>query len=481
MLNIANIQSVLQKEFDNFQFISGTLGIESQAVIREFENQYKLSQKEIYIISLRDAPKMEDKGTKICKTTEEKHNSILKSVKEKITTQPILISVVSTKELMELEAKLKQDKTLSDKRILTFSAASQKDFEEDIDLSEEEIFEKYKETKKGKTFKEIYGCTIEEAKINYEGKYNNFIKGESGKKNVITIGTSIVGRGTNIEVKDEEILKNGGLHVIVDGLHETSSRNQEQAKWRTSRGTNPGSTEAIFSIEDIAGTVKKDIIIPEELPQGIDENSELANNIYQQYYEIIDEKTANAREWTGEFVKYTDSQAIDMNELILRTIGTPNITKEQDQIISKVTAMFFERSYNIQHRSLGITKQERGQEYKNEINMFAEMYYEKARCLLTNEKEEHYNSETQEFDEIKWLKNNGHEEIVDKYFQFSEEEKKQMFSKYGIIDILDNEQITMAEINQRVNETKRLAQENIKSEEKEREEEIKEEGEGERE
>lgn len=399
---------------------------------------------------------MEDNGRKICKNNKEKHNAILESTIERSESQPVLIIAVSTQELLELEEKLRSDKSLEGKRILTFSAASQEDFDEDIDLTDEAISIKYEKTNRGKNFEEIYGCSKEKAIKEYKREYNKFITGESGEKDVITIGTSIVGRGTTIKVSD--IAKeNGGLHVIVDGLHETSSRNQEQAKWRTARGTDPGSTEAIFSIEDIPKQIRDEILTSEELSKMDIENEEVAENIYQKYYEKIDEKTANAREWTSKFVETTQAVAEQMNQFILDKVkDNPNIG-EQEQVISKLTAMLYERAYNIQHRAEGVSTKDRAEKYSEEIEIFAELYKEEALYLLNNENQEYYNPETQEFDEKKWLNDNGYEEIADKYIQFSEEEKRNIFSKYGIIDLVDENGITMSEVNDSVRKTIEMA------------------------
>lgn len=69
--------------------------------------------------------------------------------------------------------------------------------------------------------------------------------GESGR---ITIATNMAGRGTDIKL-DDEVRKNGGLHVILTEIHE-SARVDRQLFGRSARQGEPGTTEAFISFED---------------------------------------------------------------------------------------------------------------------------------------------------------------------------------------------------------------------------------------
>jgi preprotein translocase subunit SecA len=69
--------------------------------------------------------------------------------------------------------------------------------------------------------------------------------GESGR---ITIATNMAGRGTDIKLSPK-VAANGGLHVILTEYHE-SSRIDRQLFGRCGRQGDPGSYQAIVSLED---------------------------------------------------------------------------------------------------------------------------------------------------------------------------------------------------------------------------------------
>ena len=58
----------------------------------------------------------------------------------------------------------------------------------------------------------------------------------------------MAGRGTDIKL-DDEVRKNGGLHVILTEIHE-SARIDRQLFGRSARQGEPGTTEALISFED---------------------------------------------------------------------------------------------------------------------------------------------------------------------------------------------------------------------------------------
>jgi preprotein translocase subunit SecA len=70
----------------------------------------------------------------------------------------------------------------------------------------------------------------------------------AGKKNAITVATNMAGRGTDIELGDG-VADMGGLHVISLGLHD-SYRIERQLFGRSARQGDPGSVEAILSLDD---------------------------------------------------------------------------------------------------------------------------------------------------------------------------------------------------------------------------------------
>ncbi len=74
------------------------------------------------------------------------------------------------------------------------------------------------------------------------------IIGEAGKPGRITVATNMAGRGTDIRLAPG-MVERGGLHVIASERHE-SSRIDRQLFGRCGRQGDPGSYEAVLSVED---------------------------------------------------------------------------------------------------------------------------------------------------------------------------------------------------------------------------------------
>ncbi|RKP52313.1 preprotein translocase subunit SecA [Trinickia fusca] len=70
----------------------------------------------------------------------------------------------------------------------------------------------------------------------------------AGQAGQITVATNMAGRGTDIKLVDE-VRNAGGLHVILTEFHE-SARVDRQLFGRCARQGDPGTTEAIVSIDD---------------------------------------------------------------------------------------------------------------------------------------------------------------------------------------------------------------------------------------
>lgn len=71
---------------------------------------------------------------------------------------------------------------------------------------------------------------------------------EAGQAGRITVATNMAGRGTDIKLS-AEVAERGGLHVILTEFHE-SSRIDRQLFGRSARQGDPGTVEAIISMED---------------------------------------------------------------------------------------------------------------------------------------------------------------------------------------------------------------------------------------
>lgn len=74
------------------------------------------------------------------------------------------------------------------------------------------------------------------------------IVAQAGQPRRITVATNMAGRGTDIKPEDE-VLNTGGLHVILTEFHE-SSRVDRQLFGRSARQGQPGTVEAMVSLED---------------------------------------------------------------------------------------------------------------------------------------------------------------------------------------------------------------------------------------
>jgi preprotein translocase subunit SecA len=70
----------------------------------------------------------------------------------------------------------------------------------------------------------------------------------AGQAGRITVATNMAGRGTDIKLKPE-VIETGGLHVILTEFHE-SARIDRQLFGRCARQGNPGSIEAVVSLQD---------------------------------------------------------------------------------------------------------------------------------------------------------------------------------------------------------------------------------------
>jgi preprotein translocase subunit SecA len=71
---------------------------------------------------------------------------------------------------------------------------------------------------------------------------------QAGQGGRITVATNMAGRGTDILLSDE-VSERGGLHVILTEYHD-SRRVDRQLVGRCARQGDPGSCEAIVSLQD---------------------------------------------------------------------------------------------------------------------------------------------------------------------------------------------------------------------------------------
>lgn len=393
VLDTLNVQSFFKGFFNGPKhFVSGTLGVDSKAIVKELK-QFGVSKDEgdIYEAPPKEKRSRDDQGKRYLKTPEGKRKVIAKNALKEIDSgRPVLIGTVSEKEINELKKVLERKKSETGKnfRVLEYTAAS------------EDIFKQDKENLKPREFKTKYGVTKDAYK-----NYKTLIKNESGKKDTITLGTSILGRGTTIKTS-KEINDAGGIHVIIDGLHETSSRNQEQYKARTARGDNFGSTKEFFCYDDIPEEVRRD---------NYDGMS--YDEIYEDVYRKIDARTSGIRNYVVQFVEKTVQKLKEIDDSPL-----PDEYKEQAK------ALLTQRAFSIKNRACGVSNKFKNniKEYEREIDAYAALYI--AKYNITDK--EYLSGDR--FDETKWLMENDYKDIARTHMPFRKARENEIFINSGI-------------------------------------------------
>ena len=405
VLDTLNTQSFFKKYFDGTKhFVSGTLGVDSKAIAKELEN-FGVSKEngDIYEAPPKEKRIRIDRERNFLKNETKKRKEIVKSVFEMLDAErPVLIGTVSENEINEVKTALKTAMNKAAKenpkfnrdaiRILEFTAASEDIFKQDQSLDDD-------------IFRAKYGVEKGQYK-----DYKSLIKNESGRIGTITLGTSILGRGTTIKTTDR-VNENGGIHVIIDGLHETSSRNQEQYKARTARGDNKGSTQEFFCPEDI----------PEEVRRG---NYDVykgmgADKIYEEVYAQIDARTSGIRNYVVQFVEKT----VEKLDFIERNTALSEDHKAQAK------ALLTQRAFAIKNRACGVSDkfQNNIEEYNREIDAYTELYM--AKYLVTDKE---YLTAEGRFDEVKWLNQNGYKDIANIHIPFRRKSEQEIFKNQGL-------------------------------------------------
>lgn len=403
VLDTLNTQTFFKKYFNGAKhFISGTLGVDSKAIVEELKN-FGVSKEEgdIYEIAPKEKRTRDDREKQFFRGAQTKRRAIIESALKEIDSgRPVLIGTVSENEINALKEHLKNQTKESGKkvRVLEFTAAS------------EEIFAQDKKKLNSEQFFEKYGVDKKEYK-----NYKSLIKKESGKPDTITLGTSILGRGTTIKTS-KDVDNVGGIHVIIDGLHETSSRNQEQYKARTARGDNKGSTQEFFCYADIPEEVRR------KSYKGIP-----ADEIYKEVYEKIDARTSGIRNYVVQFVEKTNEKLAEIDEMTF-------LDEAQRQ---QAKALLAQRAFSIKNRACGVSDkfQTNIKEYERELNAYAALYVAKYR--VTDEK--YFTSGR--FDEVKWLEDNDYEDIAQMHMPFKKSRETEIFRSNGIKGKIRKEKI----------------------------------------
>lgn len=391
VVDTLNTQSFFKKFFNGSKhFVSGTLGVDSKAIVEELKN-FGVSKDEgdIYEAPPKEKRSRDDRKKRFLRNPTKKRKEVIKTALEEIKQgRPVLVGTVSEEEINKLKETLGEQEETSNIRILEFTAASEEIYKQDIEKLNS--FE----------FKAKYGVDKKQYK-----DYKSLIKNESGKENTITFGTSILGRGTTIKTS-KDINAKGGIHVIIDGLHETSSRNQEQYKARTARGDNNGSTQEFFCEEDIPEELRG-----EKLTGGADE-------IYKKIYESIDARTSGIRNYVVQFVEKTVEKLSEIDE----------IEGMSPELKNQAKALLTQRAFSIKNRACGVSDkfQTNIAEYEKEIDAYAELYV--AKYMVTDER--YYTGAR--FDESKWLEENGYKDLAQIHMPFNDKRENEIFKTSGI-------------------------------------------------
>ena len=491
-----NVTQVYKELFGNEgqQFISGTLGTksESQAQLREMDN-LQLNKQTTYDCLPKGESKRETAARTIFKDKKALRASIVSEAireSEDGKGRPVLIGCVSDREVLDMIEQLKKSGTKA--RIIKYTAASENEYQEDMNtikatdqykdfekdaapinkeienleaeiskLSEggEANKEKIEEIQKQidskneilkemrtklkasladsdvyKKFVEKYGPVKDDDKVFPADNFSGYIKHCSGKEGNIIVGTSIIGRGTTIKTNDA-VQDKGGIHVIINGLHETSSRNQIQYAARTARGSENGSVHEIMCVEDFSPEIRSEL---EGKQAGADGslalNESEVDGYYGKFYKEVDERQSNVRGHINKLISVLNQSydAIDM------AVQGQNIPEED---IVKAKALLTERAYSIQNRACGYAGNELEDEYTAEIEAFTELYI--AKCVYKDAKA------CKEWEE-------ENKELTDTYFEFSSEEEQEIVVNYVKGEIasgkmVDKEQVRKLLVNSGVN------------------------------
>ena len=213
-----------------------------------------------------------------------------------------------------------------------------------------------------KKFKSNSDCLTEETN---ESKIKKIID-EATKSGNITLMTKSFGRGTDFVIRDEILIKSGGVHVI-QSFYSTSKSEEIQIKGRTARQGDPGSysllmmdnTFALFGLkkEDLLNKSKATLLSDLEKQREIFNEKEHLEN--QKSVRKAGEKHLNSMKFLDSLIKGDKSQIKTFLEkeneykasekmfktLILMdgTVSMKNLLENAKKNVSKM----FEQSYQI--------------------------------------------------------------------------------------------------------------------------------------
>lgn len=420
----------------------------------------------------RKVPKIDDNAQPI----KDENGNVIKEERSVYVSfaRPVIIGCVSDEEVNDMVADLKAEVGDSKlPRIIDCTAASSDRFQHlreqmliemaqvnGMELSVAEIRDTTKEGKANLNakldqlsksvklgnpqpgnFMDVYGISPFDQRAE---NFGNYIKEYCGQadSNCIVVGTSIIGRGTTIKI-DDIAKENAGIHVIINGLHETSSRNQLQYAARTARGQDPGSVDEMMSLDELLEVVKPEYLVelgisynPETgVLDGIEinENGEVVNgqskidNLYKNFYKEVDDRQSIVRTHNENLITHIQSAERNIEEVMRQRLGRQNVpVAEIESRIMIAKSLLSQRAFSIQNRACGNSENEIAEEYKAEINMFSDMYIHKfsmpdpSKFSITNF--------VQNMKEIDGL---DYSQMANQYFEYDVEREIQIAIKYS--------------------------------------------------
>lgn len=427
VLKQTNIVQVYRELFGEKQqqYISGTLGVNSDSLATQEEmREYNVTENNTYNCPPRDENHRIARDKRLFKTRDDVRNAIIKSaLQENANNRPVLIGCVSDSEVNEIIARLraqnnvKKTKNEPTFRIIKYTAASEDEFQ---GLKSNPV-----------AFEQKYGV-----KPDAYAAFSDYVKEEGGKPGVMIVGTSIIGRGTTIK-QDDSVKEGEGIHVIINGLHETSSRNQIQYAARTARGSEPGSYDEFMCVDDI-------LEVENSLPEGFPEipkdglTGDKVEMLYKSFYEKVDTRQSNVR----NHINALNKQLSDAYSYIDSELG------ENHPNLVVVKAVVTQRATEIQNRACGNANQAKAQEYQLEMKAFTEMYIAQYK-----------QQDPSEFNPSEWLKAKGYKQFAEDYFGYSDAEIANIVSRFKgmreteVIDLLGAKDVSFEYIQKIINET----------------------------
>ncbi len=453
------------------QSISGTLGVEStsQKQKEELAEKHNITESNTYACSVREDNRLQREDIQVFESRAELDTYCIEEAVSVATTghyidgmegdtpiiggttedkkqegaRPVLLNVDNVQQVEGYVEALKGRGV----RVLTYTATSEAEFKRKLDAidNEQDPVEKEKFVE---AFESEFGIklkrdesgqlvTAKDKEGNDTGKvdwkannckdYATFIKKCAGTGHTVIVGTGIIGRGTNVGIKEAKPF--GGLHVVIAGTRDTSSRDPLQIEKRAARGSDPGSVRETICLEDM----------PNDLREAYEAGQITAEQLKEAFYERVDERQATVRGNTYALDEALQEAYKDIDKAFKYLKF-----EDKEERANRAKALLTARAMSIQTRASGNTNEKRHAAYKSEITVFKNLYIAKFK-----------EAEPSKFDEKGWL-NRGHKKVAETYMSFTESEVEMIVAKFN------NKALSMEEIEKMI-ESSDVSLEDVKA------------------